>query len=52
MATIVEASGVNELVMTVINPELSNNGSQFKCEVVDSLSRMYMETCTIIVKGM
>ena len=51
MATIVEASGVNELVLSV-NPELSNNGSQFKCEVVDSLARMYMETITIIVKGM
>ena len=51
MATIVQASGVNELVMNV-NPELSNNGSQFKCEVVDSLSHMYMETITIIVKGM
>ena len=51
MATIVQASGVNELVMNV-NPELSNNGSQFKCEVVDSLSRRYDETITIIVKGM
>ena len=51
MATIVEASGVNELVMNH-NPELSSNGSQFKCEVVDSLNRMYMETITIIVKGM
>ena len=51
MATIVEASGVNELVMSV-NPELSNNGSQFKCEVVDNGSRRYDETITIIVKGM
>ena len=52
MATIVEASGVNELVMNV-NPELSNNGSEFKCEVVDNgSSHRYMETITIIVKGM
>ena len=52
MATIVQASGVNELVMNVINPELSINGSQFKCEVVDNGSHRYMETITIIVKGM
>ena len=51
MATIVQASGVNELVMNV-NPELSNNGSEFKCEVVDNGSHRYMETITIIVKGM
>ena len=51
MATIVQASGVNELVMNV-NPELSNNGSQFKCEVVDNRSHRYDETITVIVKGM
>ena len=44
MATIVEASGVNELVMNV-NPELSNNGSQFKCEVVDNGHGDYHDTC-------